>query len=169
MIILFFIILFFSGCANKQSSFLKKDVAVLAEGQTDNYKLIVKNAVQKKCSEKKHVKKIASKTKQKTYQQIEAGLVDVPTPLLAQPIHAFTDEKGSYRLEYYINLSVDKIVSFYKSEMQRFGWQKGIVFLSDDQTLLSFKKSLNSCVILLVPKKSWWKKQKKTHTFLYVS
>ena len=176
MVVLVFIVALFciAGCAKQKTSLSKKDNVILSEHGSDNHKLIVKSSVQAGYSEKKQ-KKESSKTvpvvlKQRTYKQIEAGLVDIPTPLLAQPIQACADNQGSYRLEYAIKLPVESVAAFYTTEMNRAGWDQGVLFSSDDhKTVLSFKKRTGSCVILLEPKKSWWNVQKKTHAFLYVS
>src|SRR3989338_8856688 len=81
-----------------------------------------------------HKSKASSSTLSIQEQQAccEAQFVDIPIPLMAQPLGVACNEQGGVLLSYDCLLTIQVLTTFYIQEMERLGWQQTIRFESNE-------------------------------------
>ncbi len=176
--IVFLLLCCFTGCAKKNVTHKKEAIILVDEQNEYKSQLIQQHKLKTKKQKNKLKQKVTQKQKtatlqDKKYKDIQAELVGIPTPLHVKCVSAFVDLQGVYKIVYQIPLELKDVETFYSTEMQRSGWQQEFYFFNnDDEVLMTFKKDVSYSVIVLKTYKntllSFFKKQNKTHIFLYV-
>lgn len=176
--IVFLLLCCFTGCAKKNVSHKKETIIVVDEQNEYKNQLIQQHKSKIKKKKNKPSRNVVEKQKsvflnKKKYKDIQAGLVGIPTLLKADCLSAFVDLQGVYKIEYCAFLELKDVEAFYSIEMERSGWQKELFFSTDYEKVMTFKKDGRHSILVLKTYKntllSFFKKQDKTHIFLYVS
>jgi hypothetical protein len=94
-------------------------------------------------------------------QSCEARLTDIPIPLLVESQSASCSKNGAGMcLVYKTSMSDLDLISFYKKEMERFGWVQNLLF-EGSEVLMVFRKPSRFCSLSLRPTKKTFFKSKQ--------
>jgi hypothetical protein len=79
--------------------------------------------------------------------ECQARLVDIPVPLETHPIAcSYTLSRTQFLFEYVSTLSARALLTSYRAEFERCGWQEKACFMTDNVVLV-FEKPQRMCVI----------------------
>ena len=99
-------------------------------------------------------------------QSCEARLTDIPVPLLADSQIASCSKDGvGMCLVYKTIMPVADLISFYKEEMERFGWGQDL-FFEGNEILMVFRKPSRFCSVSIRPTKKTFFKSKQIMLYL---
>lgn len=98
----------------------------------------------------------------------EALILDVPLPVMLQPLSGYTHKNQSF-LSYTTTLSKQKLLSFFKKEMESSGWICSAFFDVQAHVCMVYKNNSAACTIILEEKeKGRWKKERKIELSLFI-
>lgn len=134
---------------NKAHIFLILILLVIPGCHTDNVKKNVQNKISN--ADRKRLGLDAAGQARDTLREVESKLFDIPIPFQAQPLHTEVDslDKEQIMLTYRIDTTErETIITVYRNEMERFGWQE-IATFNGSEIVLVFTKPRRYCVVSL--------------------
>lgn len=99
-----------------------------------------------------------------SWKQYQARLYDIPIAINAMPLHNYcscSDSSSAMQLGYSSLLSKDKLIEFYRHEMERAGWLEYAI-IDGFQSVLLFEKPRRVCSVAI-------ERNSKKQTFVLIS